>query len=222
MILGPIRLALKIVGAVLALLLLYFCVTLAQVWLTSRQDDPHPADAILVFGTAANYLTPAPDLAARLDRALQLYNDGLAPVVAVTGGKLPRDRYTEAQISATWLEARGVPRARIVEGSGADTWQNVQTVAPALHRLGVSSVLTVTDPFHEYRAMAITSDFGFSPSPTPSLRSPIRGVALIPFLLKEASEVSVGRIVGYGRLSSLDHSSLPSLGPRWHRTLAVG
>jgi uncharacterized SAM-binding protein YcdF (DUF218 family) len=222
MIFGPIRLALKIVGAVLALILLYFCVTLCQVWLTSRQDDPHRAGAILVFGTAANYLTPAPDLEARLDRALQLYEDGLAPVVAVTGGKRPGDRYTEAQISATWLEAKGVPRTGIVEGGGADTWQNVASVAPVLHRLGVRSVLVVTDPFHEYRAMAITSDFGFSPSPTPSLRSPIRGTAVIPYLLKEATEVSVGRIVGYGRLSTLDHSSMPAFDPRWHRTVAVG
>jgi len=54
------------------------------------------------------------------------------------------------------------------------------------------------------------------------LRSPIRGTAVIPYLLKEATEVSVGRIVGYGRLSTLDHSSMPAFDPRWHRTVAVG
>jgi uncharacterized SAM-binding protein YcdF (DUF218 family) len=205
MLLAPVKLALKILGAVLAVILLYVAVTFVQVWLTSHANDPHPADAILVFGTAANYLTPAPDLEARLDRALQLYQSGLAPVVAVTGGKRPGDRYTEGQISATWLESQpnGVPKGAIVIGSGSDSWDNVGSVAPALRVRGVHSVLVVTDPFHEDRAMAIVSSYGFSPSPTPSQHSPIRGAAELGYLIKESVEVAAGRIIGYGTLSHL-------------------
>jgi uncharacterized SAM-binding protein YcdF (DUF218 family) len=208
MLLAPIKLALKILGVILAVLLVYVGVTFVQVWLTSRANDPHPANAILVFGTAANYLTPAPDLEARLDRALQLYQAGLAPVVAVTGGKRPGDRYTEGQISATWLETQpnGVPKAAIVVGSGADSWDNVGTIAPALRARGVHSVLVVTDPFHEDRAMAIASSYGFSPSATPSEHSPIGGPLELGYLIKESVEVAVGRIIGYGTLSDLDHS----------------
>jgi uncharacterized SAM-binding protein YcdF (DUF218 family) len=205
MLLAPLKLALKILGVVLALILVYVGVTFVQVWLTSRANDPHPADAILVFGTAANYLTPAPDLQARLERALELYQAGLAPVVAVTGGKRPGDKYTEGQISATWLEGQpnGVPRHAIVVGSGADSWDNVGSVAPALRELGVHTVLVVTDPFHEDRAMAIVSSYGFSPSPTPSEHSPIHGAEELGYLIKESVEVSVGRIIGYGTLSDL-------------------
>jgi uncharacterized SAM-binding protein YcdF (DUF218 family) len=221
MLLWPFRLAFRIVGAVLALLLLYLLITFVQVWLTSHKDEPHPADAALVFGTAANYLTPAPDLQARLERALSLYNQGLVPLVAVTGGKKPGDRFTEAQISATWLEGMGVPANKIVEGSGYDTWTNVETVAPALHALNVATVLVVTDAFHEYRAMAITSDFGFSPSPTPSLHTPISGAATFTFLVKESVEVAIGRIVGYGRLSGFTHSEAHRAA-RWPSASAVG
>jgi uncharacterized SAM-binding protein YcdF (DUF218 family) len=205
MLFAPIKLALKILGVVLAVGLLYVGVTFVQVWMTSHANDPHPADAILVFGTAANYLTPAPDLEARLDRALQLYQSGLAPVVAVTGGKRPGDRYTEGQISATWLESQtnGVPKSAIVIGSGSDSWDNVGSVAPALRVRGVHSVLVVTDPFHEDRAMAIVSSYGFSPSPTPSQHSPIRGAAELGYLVKESVEVAAGRIIGYGTLSHL-------------------
>ena len=209
MLLWPFKLALKIFGAVLAVLLIYVSVTFVQVWLTSRQHDPHRADAALVFGTAANYLTPAPDLEARLERAVTLYDRGYVPIIAVTGGKRRGDRYTEAQISATWLEARGVPSPQIVVGGGADTWQNVGSVAPVLRTRGVKTVLVVTDGFHEDRAMAITSSYGFSPSPTPSQHSPIRGPATLGYLVKEAVEVSVGRIIGYGYLSRIDHMSLP-------------
>jgi uncharacterized SAM-binding protein YcdF (DUF218 family) len=208
MLLAPVKLALKITGAILAVILVYIAVTFVQVWLTSRANDPHPADAILVFGTAANYLTPAPDLEARLERALQLYQRGLAPIVAVTGGKRPGDLFTEGQISATWLEAQpnGVPKDAIIIGGGADSWDNVGSVAPALRARGVQSILVVTDPFHEDRAMAIVSSYGFSPSPTPSEHSPIHGVAELGYLIKESVEVAVGRIIGYGALSQLDHS----------------
>ncbi|HEV3327970.1 MAG TPA: YdcF family protein [Acidimicrobiales bacterium] len=208
MLLAPLKLALKILGVVLAVILVYVGVTFVQVWLTSRANDPHPADAILVFGTAANYLTPAPDLQGRLERALELYQAGLAPVVAVTGGKRPGDKYTEGQISATWLEGQpdGVPKHAIVVGSGADSWDNVGSVAPALRKRGVHTVLVVTDPFHEDRAMAIVSSYGFSPSPTPSEHSPIHGAEELGYLIKESVEVSVGRIIGYGTLSDLDHS----------------
>jgi len=91
----------------------------------------------------------------------------------------------------------------IVQGGGDDSWQNVAAVAPTLHADDVRSVLVVTDPFHEDRAMAIASSFGFSPSPTPSLHSPIRGITQLGYLVKESVEVAAGRIVGYGTLSSI-------------------
>ena len=52
------------------MIVLYFGVTLVQVWLTSRQYDPHPAGAILVMGAAQDDCVPTMDLAARLDQAL--------------------------------------------------------------------------------------------------------------------------------------------------------
>jgi uncharacterized SAM-binding protein YcdF (DUF218 family) len=206
MLLAPVKLALKIVGVLVALVLLYVGITFVQVWLTSRADDPHRADAALVFGTAANYLAPAPDLEARLERALDLYDERLVPVIAVTGGKKQGDRYTEAQISATWLEQHGVPASAVVVGNGVDSWDNVASVAPALTSRHVRSVLVVTDPFHEDRAMAITSSFGFAPSPTPSQHSPIGGLGELGYLIKESVEVSVGRIVGYQTLNDWFHA----------------
>ena len=203
MLLAPFKLALKIVGVIAAVMLLYVAITFVQVWETSHANDPHPANAVLVFGTATDYTAPAPDLEARLDRALGLWRHGLVPLIAVTGGKLPGDAYTEAQISAMWLEANHVPSRDIVQGGGDDSWQNVAAVAPTLHADDVRSVFVVTDPFHEDRAMAIASSFGFSPSPTPSLHSPIRGITQLGYLVKESVEVAAGRIVGYGTLSSI-------------------
>jgi len=63
-------------------------------------------------------------------------------------------------------------------------------------------VFTVTDPFHEYRAMAIASSNGLAPQPSPVPSSPTIKGGLWGYYLKEGLDVSVGRIIGYGTLSS--------------------
>ncbi len=142
-------------------------------------------------------------------QALTLYDSGRAPWVAVTGGRRPGDVYTEAGVSATYLEEHGVPKSRVLKGGGSDTWQNVASVIGALRRLHITTVITVTDPFHEYRAMAISSDQGLTPYPSPVRDSPTIKHQLWRFYLKETLEVGVGRIVGYHHLSEWTTTPVP-------------
>ncbi len=72
---------------------------------------------------------------------------------------------------------------------------------------GDSTVLMVTDPFHEDRSLAIASDLGLVPYPTPTRTSPIKGCSTVPYYAKETVGVALGRIIGFNRLSSL-HVSL--------------
>ena len=199
----PLRLALKIVALVVLGIVLYFAVTLVQVWLTSRQYDARRADAIVVMGAAQYDGVPSPDLRARLDEALRLYHEHDAPLIVVTGNKEPGDQFTEAESGARYLEYMGVPAGHIVEAGGDDSWQNLADAAPTLRAHGVRTVLVVTDPFHEDRSMAILSDLGFEPYPTPTRTSPIRGAATIPYFLKEAIGVGLGRIIGFQNLHAL-------------------
>ena len=202
MIFGPFKLVLRIISAALSLLVLYFGVTFIQIWLTGHEHSSKRAQAILVFGTTEDNGTPSQELQARLDQALVLYRDGRAKWIAVTGGNRPGDVYTEAGVSAAYLEQHGVPGSRILQGSGSDTWQNVSTVMPALKAHHIVTVITVTDPFHEYRAMAISSAQGLEPVPSPVPNSPTIKHSLWRYYLKETLDVGVGRIIGYGRLSS--------------------
>jgi uncharacterized SAM-binding protein YcdF (DUF218 family) len=203
MLLAPIRWALRITALVLAAIVLYFAVTLVQVWLTSRQYDPHAAGAILVMGAAQYDGVPSPDLAARLDEALLLYHQGYAHLIMVTGNKKPGDVYTEAESGEMYLVSKGVPRADILEAGGDDSYENVAEAAPELKGHQATMVLVTTDPFHEYRSMAIASDQGLVPSPTPTRTSPIKGWSTVPYFLKEAVGVGLGRIIGYDHLEWL-------------------
>lgn len=201
MIFRILKVAARILGALVAVLVLYFGVTFLQIWMRGHEHTTESAQAILVFGTTEDNGTPSSELTTRLKQALKLYYVGRAPWIVVTGGRRPGDVYTEAGVSATYLEDHGVPKSHVLKGGGSDTWQNVSSVIGALRRHHIKTVIVVTDPFHEYRAMAISSDQGLLPYPSPVRDSPTIKHQLWRFYLKETLEVGVGRIVGYHRLS---------------------
>ena len=92
----------------------YLAVSYVQVWSTGRSDQRRAVDAIVVMGAAQYDGDPSPQLAARLDHVVELWPQGLAPLVVVTGGNRPGDRFTEAQASADYLVERGVPADAIL------------------------------------------------------------------------------------------------------------
>ncbi len=94
----------KAAAVLVAVAILYFAITFVQIWLRGHEHTTKDAQAILVFGTAAYDASPSPELRARLDQALALYDEHRAPWIAVTGGSAPGDAYTEARVSATYLE----------------------------------------------------------------------------------------------------------------------
>ena len=64
---------------VFGLLVALYLVALFDVWQTGRADEARPVDAIVVLGAAQYDGRPSPQLAARLDHALELYQKGYAP-----------------------------------------------------------------------------------------------------------------------------------------------
>jgi uncharacterized SAM-binding protein YcdF (DUF218 family) len=203
MLLAPLRWALRIAVLFVAAIVLYFAVTLVQVWLTSRNYDPRPAGAILVMGAAQDNCTPTLDFRARLDQALTLYQAGYAHLIVVTGSKQPGDKCTESQSGAMYLERRGVPVRDILQAGGSDSYANIADAQKELAARNVRAVLVTTDPFHEDRSMAIASALSLDPSPTPTQSSPITGWATVPYFLKETVGVGFGRIIGFNHLEWL-------------------
>jgi uncharacterized SAM-binding protein YcdF (DUF218 family) len=203
MLFGPIRLAFRILCLFVSLVVLYFAVTLVQVWLTSRHYDPRAAGSIIVMGAAQYNGLPSPDLKARLDEARLLFRQRFARLIVVTGNKEKGDRYTESEAGARYLEQLGVPRADVRQAGGVDSYQNLQDAAPYAKGRDGGTTLIVTDPFHEYRSMAIATDVGLKPFPTPTRTSPITGWSTVPYFLKETVGAGLGRVIGYQHLSQL-------------------
>jgi len=183
----------------------YLAVTFAQVWVASRQDQARPVQAIVVLGAAQYNGVPSPDLKARLDHALDLWNRHLSDIIVVTGGKQPGDRVTEATAAADYLAAKGVPQPAILrEVSGRNSWQSLESTAAFLMARKRTTVLLVSDPFHDKRIALIAGELGLKAyvSPTPS--SPLGTSAKLANFVKETGEVAVGRIIGFRHLVDLN------------------
>jgi uncharacterized SAM-binding protein YcdF (DUF218 family) len=182
----------------------YYAVSFWQVRSTGRTDQARPVDAVVVMGAAQYDGTPSPQLAARLDHVVDLYEQGLAPLVIATGGNQPGDRFTEAEASAAYLSARGVPDSAILlENSGSNTYESLDSVAEMMSARGLDQVLIVTDPYHALRSRLIAEEVGLDAyvSPTPS--SVVSGWSSMRRRLAEAAGVAVGRVIGFERLSGL-------------------
>ena len=142
------RIAWRVALAIFMLVFVYLSVTFFQVWRAAGSDEPAPSDAIVVLGAAQYDGTPSPVLAARLDHALDLYDDGVAPMIVVTGGRQPGDRFTEATAGATYLHAHGVPDDAILrETSGRSSWESLAAAAQFLKDKDMTRVVLVSDPY---------------------------------------------------------------------------
>jgi uncharacterized SAM-binding protein YcdF (DUF218 family) len=148
---------------------------LAAVYWQARTDETRSVEAIVVLGAAQYNGRPSPVLRARLDRTIEVWRDGVAPLVVVTGGRLTGDAFTEAEAGRDYLIEHGVPESAILmENEAHDSWESMQGVARILEERGLSTVLLVSDGFHLLRVKLMARDLGLTAYVTAAGQSPIR------------------------------------------------
>jgi len=148
--------------------------TSIRIWGQGLRDDSRPADAIVVLGAAQYNGVPSPIYRARLDHAIDLFDEGLAPRLVMTGGKQPGDKTTEAEAGRAYAIARGVPdEAILVEDRGRTTLESLRTVGTMLHERGLESAVFVSDRTHMLRVLRIARDQGVEAFGSPTRTSPI-------------------------------------------------
>jgi uncharacterized SAM-binding protein YcdF (DUF218 family) len=189
------------VGAVL----LYFGVTFVQVFTASRTNDVQRVGAIVVLGAAQYDGEPSPVFRARLDHAATLFQNGMAPVVVVTGGRQEGDRLSEGQAGYGYLIGQGIPESALrLENAGANSWESLAAASRFLRDEGVTDVLLVSSPYHAMRIQQIAAELGLTGYVSSTRTSPEGFGSQLAHLGRETVAVGVGRIIGYGRLVRLD------------------
>jgi uncharacterized SAM-binding protein YcdF (DUF218 family) len=139
-------------GIAVSGLLIYIAYLAVRINQQAGRDEAQPADVILVLGAAEYRGRPSPVLRARLDHAVALYQEHIAPRVMTTGGAGGDPVFTEGAVGRSYLISHGVPsEAIIVETEGESTVQSVTMAAEILRRMGLNSVVVVSDGYHIFR-----------------------------------------------------------------------
>jgi uncharacterized SAM-binding protein YcdF (DUF218 family) len=144
-----------------------------RVWQVGQMDGRRHVDAIVVMGAAQYNGVPSGALRARLDHAIELYQEGDAHYLITTGGKLPGDNYTEAETGLNYATAHGVPMsALLMEDTGSDTLESIQHVRAIFDTLGLHTALFVSDRSHMLRVLRQAQDQGIEAWGSPTTTSP--------------------------------------------------
>ncbi|MFP5276487.1 MAG: YdcF family protein [Acidobacteriota bacterium] len=153
-------------------------------WVYSRiewyahHDEAAPADAICVLGAAEYDGHPSPVFRARLDHAVELYRQGIAPIVIPIGGA-GGDQYSEGAVGKTYLESRGVPEQNIIaETHSTNTEQSARRLAVIARANGFRRLVVVSDGTHLFRIHALCAANGLDVLTSPRERGSVEDSSL--------------------------------------------
>jgi uncharacterized SAM-binding protein YcdF (DUF218 family) len=145
----------------MAALLFYVAYLSVRIQQQSVRDEAQPSEVILVLGAAEYNGRPSPVLRARLDHALELFRRGLAPRILTTGGAGGDPVFTEGGVGRSYLINRGVPPdAIIVETEADSTLESTAMASEIMRRMGLHSVIVVSDGYHIYRVKRMLESRG--------------------------------------------------------------
>jgi uncharacterized SAM-binding protein YcdF (DUF218 family) len=163
----------RLLGLALLAALVWFGWLYLQIRAVAGHDDARPADAIAVFGAAEYSGRPSPVLHARLDHAVELYREQMAPLVITLGGGSDLDSgMTEGGVGRDYLLANGIPYDQIVaETTSVDTEQQVSRLAGIARARHLNTIVVVSDGTHLFRIRKLCEDAGLLvyTSPRPAL-----------------------------------------------------
>lgn len=115
------------------------------------------ADCIIVLGCGVYDTTPSPLLEDRLNIAIDLYLEGKAPKILMSGDH-GKSNYDEVNVMRNYAMERGVPSEDIfMDHAGFSTYE---TMYRAREIFGVESAIVVTQQYHLYRSLYNASAMG--------------------------------------------------------------
>jgi uncharacterized SAM-binding protein YcdF (DUF218 family) len=162
----------RLLAVALLFIACWFLWVYGRIHFYATHDEARPADAIAVFGAAEYDGRPSPVLRARLDHALALYRERLAPlVITLGGGGDPND--SEGGVGHDYLLAHEVPENQIIaETQSTNTEESAARLAAIARENHLNRILAVSDGTHLFRIRALCNSRGLTvyTSPRPEAR----------------------------------------------------
>ena len=152
-----------LLGGIVLFLLWFLGHTIFVIWI-GLSSDVKKADVAIVLGNKVNEDgMPSPRLQSRLDRAVNLYHQGIVKKIIVSGGQ-GIEGYEEAEIMRIVLVQSGIPESNIIlDKQGYDTFQTAQNSKFIMEAHGFRTAIIVTHYYHIARTKLALEKFGIEP-----------------------------------------------------------
>ncbi len=112
-------------------------------------------DAILVLGASVKGDEPSPMLEERIKTAIELYNDGYADKIIMSGDN-STVYYDEVTVMKNYAVSAGIPEEIIyLDHAGLSTYESVSR---AKEKFDINSVIIVSQKYHLHRAIYVAND----------------------------------------------------------------
>lgn len=149
---------LGLIAATIALAINVYVVQFSKNHITQRNEYvDETVDCVIVLGASARSGSPSLMLRDRLDLAYELYNDGYAKKILVSGDHM-YEHYDEANAMKDYLLELGVKEQDIfMDHAGVNTYTTMKRAQDIFH---VKSCIISTQEYHLYRAVYIAEQLG--------------------------------------------------------------
>ncbi len=174
-------------GRLVLLVLLWLAGVLAWIWIGPSETEDSGADYALVLGAAVHDEVPSPVFRARIDHAVDLWQQGRVETLIFTGGFAEGGGLSEGEAARDYAIQEGVPESAIVVESGSQTtMENLVFAQPGMLDYPDGTYLIVSDPLHMRRAMQMADALGYDAQPSSTPSTQYRSLSTqLPFALRE-------------------------------------
>ncbi|MBM7613645.1 YdcF family protein [Alkaliphilus hydrothermalis] len=124
--------------------------------------SPVEADVIIILGAAVWQHGPSPALQARIIHGMNIYKEGLADYIILTGG-MGTYPPTEAEVMKAGLISLGVEEEVLfLEDQATSTYENIEFSKEIMEKHQWQTAIIVTDVFHMKRALLMAENQGIT------------------------------------------------------------
>lgn len=132
-------------------------------------EKPQKGDVIIVLGSTVKDSKPKPMLEYRLLKSIELYKNGYANKIIVTGGQGKNENLPEGTVMKNYLIEKGISSDDIfIEDKATSTYENFKFSKQIIDNNDYKKIIVVTSNFHILRSLWIAKVFGLDASGAPS------------------------------------------------------
>lgn len=142
----------KITLIIITSLSIWFALHTVLLIIDGLNDELNKVDVAVVLGNKVEINgQPSERLQARLNKAVELYEDGYFNFIIVSGG-IGKEGFDEAKVMGSYLIDKGIPEDKIIEdNNGYNSYMTAKNTKNIMDELDFDSVMVITQYYHVSR-----------------------------------------------------------------------